>query len=301
MKLKIWLGMVTLYIVWGSTYLAIRFAVETMPPFLMAATRFFIAGAILYIWRRWLTRDTPPTWRQWRSAGIVGLFLLVGGNGGVVWAETMVPSSIAALIVATTPLWMVLFDALRPRQRVVPTIGTVAGVLMGLVGILILVGPRQMIMGTGEFALEGMIALLLAAIFWSIGSLYNRNADLPASPLLGTGMEMLAGSFGLLLLSLLTGEWGQVQLARISTQSILALVYLIVFGALVGFSAYVWLLRVAPTPLVATYAYVNPLIAVLLGFFLADEALSWQILIAGGIIISSVVLINLSRTRKKIP
>jgi drug/metabolite transporter (DMT)-like permease len=299
MRMKIWLGMLTLYIVWGSTYLAIRFAVETMPPFLMAATRFFIAGAILYIWRRWINKETPPTRRQWRSAFIIGIFLLVGGNGGVVWAETMVPSSIAALVIATTPLWMVLLDALRPRQRVIPSMETVAGVIMGLTGILVLVGPHQILSGTGEFAPAGLMALLLAAIFWSVGSLYHRNADLPASPLLGTGMEMLAGAFGLLFLSLLFGEWRQVQLASISTQSILALIYLIFFGALVGFSTYVWLLRVASTPLVATYAYVNPLIAVLLGYFLADETLNVRILIAGGIIISSVVLINFSRPRQR--
>lgn len=300
---KIWLGMITVYIVWGSTYLAIRFAVETMPPFLMAAARFLIAGAILYTWRRWITRDIPATKNQWRSAAIVGLFLLVGGNGGVVWAETRVPSSIAALVVATTPLWMVIIDAVRPKNRIMPAQGTIVGVLVGLVGILVLVGPQQFFAGGGikfqstDLDLLGVGALLLAAFSWSIGSIFSRNADLPGSPLLGTGMEMLSGGFGLLMIGTLSGEWASVELAQISSRSWLGFAYLVIFGAVIGFSAYTWLLRVAPTPLVSTYAYVNPLIAVLLGFLLAGEEMNLQIIVGGLIIISSVALINNTRMK----
>jgi drug/metabolite transporter (DMT)-like permease len=295
MKIKIWIAMITIYIVWGSTYLAIRFAVETMPPFLMAAFRFLVAGGILYSWRRWLAKDAGPTPIQWRSAAIVGLFLLVGGNGGVVWAETRVPSNVAALVVATTPLWMVLFDFIRPKSRIVPTFGTVMGVVTGFLGMLILIGPQQLFGSSSTLDSAGVIAVLLAAIFWSLGSLYSRKAELPSSALLGTGMEMLVGGLGLLLLGTVTGEWSQLAFTQISTRSLLSLAYLIVFGALIGFSAYTWLLRNAPTPLVATYAYVNPLIAILLGFFLAGEELSLRIVLAGLIIVSSVALINTVR------
>jgi drug/metabolite transporter (DMT)-like permease len=293
LKARIWIALVTVYIVWGSTYLAIRFAVETMPPFLMAGVRFTIAGLILYAWRR-LARDRGPAKIEWRSAAIIGFFLLVGGNGSVVWAEQRVPSGIAALIVGSAPLWMVLLDAMRPGGHR-PAGRTVAGVLIGFIGIVILIGPGQ-ITGTAEkMDPLGVAALLLAAFMWAVGSLYGRNAPLPRSPLLGTGMEMLAGGGMLLLLGTITGEWSQVELATISTRSWLGLAYLILFGALVGFAAYTWLLRVAPTPLVSTYAYVNPLIAILLGSLLADEVLTLRIVLSALVIVSSVALINTSK------
>lgn len=293
MKLKIWLALIAIYIVWGSTYLAIRFAVETMPPFLMAATRFLVAGALLYAWRR-LQKDPPPTRRQWRSAAIVGLFLLLGGNGGVVWAEQRVPSGIAALMVGAAPLWMVLIDALRRGGRR-PNWQTALGVLIGFGGIILLVGPSELTGNRERFDTAGIIALMLAAFFWAVGSLYSRTACLPDSPLLGTGMEMLTGGAGLLIAGTFTGEWGRLNLAAISAPSLWGLAYLIVFGALVGFAAYTWLLRVAPTPLVATYAYVNPLIAIFLGNLLAGESLTARILIAALIVLSSVALINTAR------
>jgi drug/metabolite transporter (DMT)-like permease len=291
LKARIWLALMTVYIVWGSTYLAIRFAVETMPPFLMAGVRFLVAGLILYTWRR-LAGDRPAVKIEWRSAAIIGFFLLVGGNGSVVWAEQHVPSGIAALIVGSAPLWMVTLDAIRPGGRR-PSGRTILGVLIGFAGIVVLIGPGQF-SGSGGIDSLGVAALLLAAFMWAVGSLYSRHAPLPGSPLLGTGMEMLAGGGMLLLLGTLAGEWQQVDLQAISTQSWLGLLYLILFGSLLGFAAYTWLLRVAPTPLVSTYAYVNPLIAILLGSLLADETLTLRIVISALVIVSSVALINTS-------
>jgi drug/metabolite transporter (DMT)-like permease len=293
MKLKIWAALLAIYIVWGSTYLAIRFAVETMPPFLMAGFRFVVAGMILFTWRR-LAGDPAPKRIEWRSAAIVGFFLLVGGNGNVVWAEQRVPSGIAALIVGSSPLWMVLLDALRPGGAR-PTVRTVIGVAIGFLGIALLIGPNQLAGPATRLDLLGVISLLLAAFFWAVGSLYTRGAKLPASPLMGTSIEMLAGGAGLFLLGTITGEWARLDFARISTESLLGLGYLITFGSLVGFAAYVWLLRVAPTPLVSTYAYVNPLIAVFLGSLLAEEQLTASILIAALVIVSAVALINTAR------
>jgi len=288
----IWSALIAIYIVWGSTYLAIRFAVETMPPFLTGGFRFLIAGGVLYIFRR-LRGDKAPLRLEWRSAAIVGLFLLVGGNGGVMWAEQRVTSGIAALLIASVPLWIALLDSLRPGGRR-PDRWVIVGVLAGFAGILILIGPAQLIGIEGQVDLVGAVVLLLAAFSWAAGSLYNREAKLPASPLLGTGMEMLVGSLGLFILGTVTGEWSQMELTSFSTRSLIGFAYLVVFGSWVGFASYVWLLRVAPTMLVSTYAYVNPLVAILLGSLLAGEALTIRIVLAAMIILGSVVLITLT-------
>ena len=288
----IWSALIAIYIVWGSTYLAIRFAVETMPPFLTGGFRFLIAGGVLYIFRR-LRGDKAPLRLEWRSAAIVGLFLLVGGNGGVMWAEQRVTSGIAALLIASVPLWIALLDSLRPGGRR-PDRWVIVGVLAGFAGILILIGPAQLIGIEGQVDLVGAVVLLLAALSWAAGSLYNREAKLPASPLLGTGMEMLVGSLGLFILGTVTGEWSQMELTSFSTRSLIGFAYLVVFGSWVGFASYVWLLRVAPTMLVSTYAYVNPLVAILLGSLLAGEALTIRIVLAAMIILGSVVLITLT-------
>ena len=231
---------------------------------------------------------------------IIGLFLLLGGNGGVTWAEQRVDSGIAALLVASSPFWMVLIDALRPGEKR-PNWQISAGVLLGLAGIAILVAPDQTPGSAIGLDLLGVAALLLAALSWAIGSIYGRGADLPKSSLLGTGMEMLAGSAGLFIAGTFTGEWGRLELASITTRSLWGLTYLIVVGSLVGFVAYSWLLRVAPTPLVATYAYVNPLIAVTLGSMLAQEVLTLRVLLAAPIIVSSVALINMVRFKATPP
>ena len=294
MKARTWLALITVYIVWGSTYLAIRFAVESMPPFLMAGVRFLIAGAILYTWRR-LAGDKGPNRIEWRSAAIVGLLLLMGGNGNVVWAEQRVASGIAALIVGSAPIWMVSIDAIRPGGKKA-NLQTWAGVIVGFIGILILISPWNMGENSQQLDAWGVLALLLAAFLWAVGSLYSRSAPLPKSPLLGTSMQMLAGGAGLLALSTLTGEWARLDLAAISMRSIWALVYLIFFGALVGYSAYTWLLRNAPTPLVSTYAYVNPMVAILLGSLFAAEKITPHILLSALIVVSSVALINTARS-----
>jgi drug/metabolite transporter (DMT)-like permease len=297
MSASMWLALIALYIAWGSTYLAIRFAVESLPPFFMAGTRFLLAGTIVYVWRR-LAGDPPPTRRQWRSAIIIGLLMLLGGIGVVSWAEQFVASGITALVVAAVPLWIVLLDALRPGGKR-PTWQTASGVLVGLAGILILVGPA---IGTGSQAgtqLAGMIALLLATLSWAIGSVYSRGADLPKSPLLGTGMEMLSGSLGLYIVGLIAGEAGSLNLAAVSTRSLLGLAYLVLVGSLVGFAAYTWLLRVAPTSTVATYALVNPIVAVILGSVLAQEVLTTRLLIAIPVILSAVALIHFGNRKRQ--
>jgi drug/metabolite transporter (DMT)-like permease len=287
-SLVIWAAMISVYIVWGSTYLAIRFAVQTMPPFLMAAARFLLAGTVLYGFRR--TRgDAVPTRLEWRSAAIVGILLLVGGNGGVVWAEQHVASSVAALLVGSSPLWMILIDALRPGGKR-PSWPSVAGVLVGFAGIVLLVGPGELSGGADKIDPIGAAVLIFAALLWSIGSLYSRNAALPSSPLLGTGMEMLAGGAVLLVLGALTGEFSRLNLAGISAPSLWGLAYLVVFGAWVGFGAYTWLLRVAPISFVSTYAYVNPVVAVVMGYLVAAEPITPRTLIAAAIIVGSVAL-----------
>lgn len=285
--IAIWSALTVVYLVWGSTYLAIRFAVETTPPFLMAAARFIVSGGCLLLWR-YAAGDAKPTVAEWRSAAIIGIFLLVGGNGGVVWAAQFIPSSLSALLVATVPLWMVLMDTLRPGGKR-PSIKSAHGILIGFCGAALLIGWSAG--NAGAMTLAGAAAVVLASILWAIGSLYGRSAPLPSSPLLATGMEMLSGGAAQILIALALGEWHSFDPAVVSERSALALAYLTVIGSC-AFVAYAWLLRVAPTPLVATYAYVNPLVAVLLGYFLADEPMSTRTLFAAGLIIGSVVLVS---------
>ena len=286
----IWSALIAVYLIWGSTYLAIRYAVETTPPFLMASVRFIVSGGFLYALRR-CRGDPRPEAVEWRSAAIIGIFLLVGGNGGVAWAEQFVTSSLAALLVATVPLWMVLIDTFRPTGKR-PGLVAVVGILIGFVGVLLLIGSTAS--GADTANLPGAAALIFASLSWATGSIYGKSAKLPASQLLGTGMGMLAGGVALMLLAIVRGEWSGFELAAVSLRSALALAYLTVIGSS-AFVAYVWLLRVAPTPLVATYAYVNPLVAVLLGYFLAQEPMTRLTLLAATLIIGSVVLVSTPR------
>jgi drug/metabolite transporter (DMT)-like permease len=295
MKTKIWTALIALYIVWGSTYLAIRFAVETLPPFLHAGLRFLISGLILVIWRR-AAGDPMPTRIQWRSLAIIGTLLLLGGNGLVAFAEQRITSGVAALIVGTVPLWLVIIEALRPGG-VRPTGLAIIGLIIGFVGIYLLVGPSDLTGGL-QFDTIGTVAVIFASFFWSIGSIYSRSAELPKSALMMTGGEMLVGSIPIFLVSLVLGEWKSFDVTRVTSQSWLGLIYLITFGSMIGFVAYIWLLQNAPISLVATYAYVNPLVAVLLGAWLASEPLTPRILAAAGIIIGSVIFINWARQVK---
>jgi drug/metabolite transporter (DMT)-like permease len=297
MKSRMWLALVTLYIAWGTTYLAIRYAVETIPPFFMTGTRFLIAGLVLYGWRR-LAGDPAPTRIQWRSAIIIGTFLLVGGIGGVSLAETYVPSGITALIVAATPLWVTLIEAVRPGGSR-PSWQSLVGVLIGLAGIFILIDPLRVSGTQGSYNLLGIGLVLLAGLSWSIGSIYSHTAALPKSPLLGSGMELLAGAAGSYLVGLLMGESRQLDFAAISVQSLMGLGYLIVVGSLVGYVCYTWLLRVAPISTVVTYSYVNPLVAVVLGSLIAGEALTVGVVVAFPLILTSVALIYLRQAKPK--
>lgn len=295
MKTKIWIALLALYIVWGSTYLAIRFAVETLPPFLHAGFRFFISGLILVLWRR-AAGDAMPTRNQWKSLAIIGTLLLLGGNSLVAVAEQRIASGIAALIIGTVPLWLVVIEFLRPGGTR-PSWQALVGLIVGFGGIYLLVGPTDFSGGL-QFDTLGTMLLLMAAFLWSLGSIYSRSADLPKSALMMTGGEMLAGSIPIFLVSLLFGEWRTFNVAQVSTESWLALLYLITFGSMVGFVAYIWLLQNAPISLVATYAYVNPLVAVLLGNWFAQEELTARILVGAVIIIGSVVFINSARQAK---
>ena len=282
------------YLIWGSTYLAIRIAIETMPPFLMAGIRFLIAGAILYAWTRW--RGTPPPARShWLAATIVGGLLLLGGNGGVVWAEQHVPSGLTALLIGTVPLWMALLNWLRPGG-VKPGNGVIAGLTLGFMGITLLVGPGKLAGGHDVDSL-GAAVLIIASLSWATGSLYSRRAQLPASPLLATAMEMLAGGALLLIAGLPAGEWTRFEPNALSLRSWVALGYLIVFGALIGFTAYIWLLRVTTPAQASTYAYVNPVVAILLGWAFAGEPLTARTLLAAAIIVAAVVVITTQRAQ----
>lgn len=293
MKLKIWAALFSVYVIWGATYLAIRYAVESMPPFLMASIRFLIAGSFLYIWRR-LAGDEPPKAIHWRSTAVIGLFLLLGGNGGVVWAEQRVPSGIASVLIGATPLWMVLLDAIRPGGNR-PNTRTLAGVLLGFAGIVYMISPFNSQSTQAAIDPVGALVLIIGSMLWATGSIYGHQAQLPTSPLLTTGMEMLAGGAGLLVFGSLMGEWGRLDIEGIQQSSWWGFGYLIVFGSLIAYSAYSWLLRVAPIPLVSTYAYVNPMVAIFLGVVIANEPLTLHTLIAALVIIGAVALINISR------
>ncbi len=296
MKTKTWLALLALYIVWGSTYLAIKFAVETIPPFLQAGVRFFVSGLILLVWQRAIGQPMP-TRSQWRSAAIIGCLLLLGGNGLVSWAEQTIPSGIAALIVGSVPMFLVITEAFRPGG-VRPSLLVILGLLIGFGGIYLLVGPAEVSGAASRLDPLGIGALLLACLLWALGSVYSKNADLPKSVLILTGAEMLAGSVGLFLVSAFTGEWSGFDVLAVSGQSLWGLVYLIFIGSLVGFVSYGWLLQNAPISLVSTYAYVNPVVAVLLGTWLGSEPLEPRVWLAAAIIVGAVFFINSARVKK---
>ncbi|HAE58549.1 MAG TPA: EamA family transporter, partial [Anaerolineae bacterium] len=252
--------------------------------------------ALILTWR-FLAGDERPTLRQWRDASIVGLFLLVGGNGLVSWAEQTVDSGIAALIVGTVPLWLTLFEALRPGG-VKPGWQAVVGLLIGFGGIFILINPETLASAAFRVDLLGAGALVLATILWAMGSIYAKTAQVPKSVFMFTGMQMASASVGLFLVSALNGEMAAFDIRAVTLTSWMGLIYLILFGSLIAFVAYGWLLRNAPISLVSTYGYVNPLVAIFLGAWLANEVLTWRVFVAAAVIISAVVMINQSKTGK---
>jgi drug/metabolite transporter (DMT)-like permease len=287
------LAFTAVYLIWGSTYLAIRFAVDTLPPFLMAGARFLIAGMMLYP----LVRQRAVgavTRRHWFSAAMVGTLMLLGGNGLVCWAELTVPSGIAALLVATVPFWLIGLDWVffrGPR----PTLLVIVGLAIGLAGVVLLVNPTGL--QSERLHLPSALALLAACAFWALGSLYSRRRDLPANAFLSTAMQMLTGGAALLLFGSLIGEWSRVTPGATSLKSLGALAYLIVFGSLIALSAYVWLLKNCTPAQVSTYAFVNPVVAVALGAALAGEPFTSRHALAAAAIIGSVILITLTNKR----
>jgi drug/metabolite transporter (DMT)-like permease len=297
-RAKLIAAFAAVYLIWGSTFLAIRYAIETMPPLLMAGVRFLVAGAMLYAWAA-VREKVRPTRAQWIGTAIVGGLLLTGGNGAVSWSEQYVPSGLAALVVANTPLWMVLFEWARPGGDR-PTARVVAGIALGFSGLVLLVGPGE-IMGGSAVDPRSAVVLLFGTLAWAAGSIYSRSLRLPSSPRLSTGMQMLAGGGLLVVVGLLIGEGSRVDLDAISLKSALALGYLIFFGAIVGFTAYIWLLTVSTAARVSTYAYVNPVVALLLGWALADEPLNARTVLAAGVILAGVAVITLARSRKVAP
>jgi drug/metabolite transporter (DMT)-like permease len=282
------------YGIWGSTYLAIRFAIETLPPFLMVGGRFFVAGIVMYAWLR--ARGAPaPKAIHWRSATIIGLLMPVLGTGVVVWAEEKLPSSIAALLVSVVPLWMVLLQWWRPGGKR-PNAWVMGGVVLGLAGLFMLVNPTGDTQ-SGNVLIEGI--LLLAALSWASGSLYSKRAPQPKAKFIGTSMEMITAGVMLVAAGLLTGEASHFSLAATSAKSWLSLIYLITFGSIIAYTAYVWLLTAVSATLVSTYAFVNPVVAVFLGWAFASEPLNGRMILAAAIIVGAVALITIGGKDEK--
>jgi drug/metabolite transporter (DMT)-like permease len=293
---RVLMAFAAVYIVWGSTYLAIRYAVETIPPFLMGGARFLVSGAILYAWTR--TRGASrPTSRQWRDASVAGALMLCLGNGAVAWAEERVPSGLAALIVAVVPLWMVLLDWLRPRGTR-PSVVTMIGVVVGLAGLIVLIGPAD-INSAEHVDLTPSIVLILGSLAWAAGSVYSRYGDHPESSALATGMQMIAGGGVLVLTGLASGELNGFSVGGVSNASWIGWIYLVTFGALVGFTAYVYLLNAVSPAKASTYAYVNPVVAVILGWLVAHESINRPMIVGAAIILGAVAMITLSQTRRQ--
>jgi drug/metabolite transporter (DMT)-like permease len=297
----IWLGMLVLYVVWGSTYLGIAIAVDSIPPFLMAAVRFLLAGTILMAWS--IAREgrsfVVPTRREWRDSAIVGALLLGGGMGMVAFGEQTVPSGIAALLIAMMPVWIAILGGIFFGERL-PRLAVI-GIAVGFAGVAILAGPSAL-GGTGALDPLGLAACLLSPIAWSAGSLFaSHRAVLPRRPLVATGLQMLLGGLVLAVMATVSGELASFDASAVTRDSIIAFLYLTVIGSLLAFTVFGWMLRVAPLPLVATYAYVNPVVAVLLGWLVLGETIDARTVVAGGVIIFAVALIVTARGRMKRP
>jgi len=292
------LGLV--YVLWGSTYFGIAVMIETMPPLLAAGARYATAGALMLgalvihsRVRRGGQPVEPPNRAQWRSALIVGTLLLLGGNGGVVLSELLIPSGVAAVVIATVPIWLSVFDAVLTRRR--PSGLVIGGLVAGIIGVAVLLVP---VVGVEGLDPAGVGLCVVAAISWAAGSLYARRAPLPRSGLLATGMEMLAGGLVLVLAGSLLGEIGRTDVSQFSMRSIVAIVYLVIFGSIVAFTAYIWLLDRVPVSTVGTYAYVNPIVAVALGAIFLAEPITPRTLIAAALILGAVVAMVSGRPRE---
>lgn len=285
---KTFWAFLTIYVVWGSTYLAIRIGVHDLPPFFLAAVRFLLAGGVLFGWARLRGEPNPPA-AVWRTAAVFGALFFVFGNGLVVWAEQFVPSGRTALLASTSPLWTALIESalagwVMPRGRVL------VGLALGFGGLTLLASPAPALAGTAPAA--GVIALVAAGLAWALGSVFAHRRHLEASPAMATGLKMLTGGLQLAGVSLLLGEWGEVHAGQVGWQAWAALGYLVVFGSIIGFSAFTYLLRTSTPQRVATAAYVNPVVALLLGWGLAGEGVTGRMLLGAAVILAGVVLVR---------
>jgi drug/metabolite transporter (DMT)-like permease len=287
-------GLATIYVVWGTTYLGIRVGVQTIPPFFLSGVRYTLAGALLFGWvaLRGGLKAGWPTRRQWLSAVLTGTGLVAFGNGALSWGELYLPSGPAAIFIATVPLWMTLMA--RAFQREPIRLPSGIGLGTGLVGIAILVGPAALQGGP----LMAMLACLLAALGWAAATVYSRSAPFPNNPFLVAGMQMFAGGAVVFLFSAISGDASRFDPSAVSVRSELAFVYLVFIGAILGFGVYIWLVKVAPLPLLGTYAYVNPVVAVILGHLLLGEQVTLRTVIGGGVIIAGVALIVATQSRQ---
>jgi len=288
------LGFAIVYVIWGSTYLAMKIGIESFPPLLLAGTRHLFVGLVLYPLFRWKTGERP-TWPQWRTAIITGSLLLFVGNGGVCVAEQTVPSGVAALLVATVCLWMVIVDWVRPGG-VRPAPRILIGVALGFAGLVLLVGPARL-GGSGRIDLKGAAILVLASLAWACGSVYSKHGVLPRSPLLGMTMQGFAGGVVLWIAGFLTGEVRAFHISAISLRSWLAIAYLVVFGSILGFTSYLYILKNSTAARVGTYALVNPVVALFLGWLFIGESITLRTLLAAGVILTAVILVITAPTR----
>lgn len=291
------LAFTAIYIVWGSTYLGIRVAIETIPPFVMAAGRFIIAGVVLLAWLR--THGAPaPTVRQWRINSVIGILLLLGGNGLVAWAEQYVPSGVTALIIGVQPLFFVLTEWAWPGGMR-PTFITALALLIGFFGVAWLAAPWES-PSNGGHNLTGVLVVLAACVFWALGSIYSRHAKHGAEPLLAAALQMIGGGGALLLAAWIHGEFPLLDLSAISTRSWIAFAYLVACGSLIGFSTFVWLIKHSTPARVSTYAYVNPIVAVFLGWLILHEPITSRTIVASVVIIAAVIIITTEKNRRAI-
>ncbi len=292
------LGFLCIYLVWGTTYLAIRMAIETLPPLLMAGVRWVIAGSLLWGWSAW-KGEARATWTQLGVAAASGLFLLLGGNGGVTWAEQRVPSGVTSLIVASIPLWIALLETWLPGGRRL-TPAAWGGVLMGLVGLALLIGPERLA-GGERYDLTGVGVLLVGCTLWAAGTVFQKRWTLPTSPIFASAVMMLAGGSGLAVLGAVLGEGSRFHPAEVSARSWAAMAYLVVFGSAVGFSTYTWLLRAVSPQKAATYAYINPVVAVIAGWLWAGEALNARVILPMLVICAAVAILIQVRSAEPKP
>jgi drug/metabolite transporter (DMT)-like permease len=289
-RTRILLAFGAVYLLWGSTYLAIKYAVASIPPFVMGATRFVIAGVALYAFARWRGQPAPNR-TEWRSAASTGVLMLAFGNGAVIWSEQTVPSGIVAIIVATVPLWMVLLDWLRPHG-VRPKRTMFVGLTLGLIGIAVLVGSGA----RGHVPIMGALVLMLGSISWAIGSILTRHTERPRSAFVYSALQMLAASAAFAIMAVAFGELREFTLDRVTMGAVVGWVYLVIFGSLIGYTAYIYLLGNVSAAKAATYAYVNPVIAVFLGWAVAKEPIGPRTLVAAAVILAGVAIITATQS-----